>query len=366
MDMNEMAREPRPPEDAALSRASPLRVSPMLDFTTHGLAPAEQFGFWQECNGGLVEVSRMPGEEGLGFEASGSLWRLGSFVLSTGSSEACRYTRTAAQIRRDSIDHWVVSVIRQGQRRFRDGNHVLLNEPSAAIITSFDQPYETVRDASKWLQLYLPRDSFPELGPALDAARYRRLEAPMERMLQDYVLLLAGRLPGMAPEEAARMGEATRAMVAACIQPDPDRLMQAGPQVELVQMAQIKRLIRNNLGSAMLGPDRLCRQGGVSRSKLYRMFEPYGGVARFIQAERLKRAHAALSDAGDTRSVGRIAEDVGLFDLSSFGRMFRASFGCSPRELRLAVAGGGMAGGPAHVAAGGRAPGRLTEVLRAL
>ena len=78
------------------------------------------------------------------------------------------------------------------------------------------------------------------------------------------------------------------------------------------------------------------------------MFEPFGGVARFIQAERLASAHAALSDPDDIRSIGRIAEDVGLFDLSSFGRMFRASFGCSPRELRLAVATGMARPAPAR------------------
>jgi AraC-like DNA-binding protein len=65
------------------------------------------------------------------------------------------------------------------------------------------------------------------------------------------------------------------------------------------------------------------------------MFEPFGGVARFIQAERLARAHAALSDPDDIRSIGRNAEDVGLFDLSSFGRMFRAGFGCSPPPPRV-------------------------------
>ena len=88
----------------------------------------------------------------------------------------------------------------------------------------------------------------------------------------------------------------------------------------------------------MPGRKRLCRLGGVSRSTLYRLFEANGGVARFIQGERRKHAHAVLSDPADTRSVGRVAEGVALFNLSSFG-MFRAAFGSSPRERRLAVAG---------------------------
>lgn len=354
----------RPQADISVVAAPPL-FAPILAFSTLSLPERRQFAFWQECNNGLADVSRDTADPHAGFAASGSTWRIGGLALSDGESQACHYRRTAAHIRRDSIDHWVISVIRRGNRSFRADGVAVTNGPGGAIITSFDRPYETTRDDSAWLQLYIPRDSFPELGQAIDAMRYRRLDSAMGRLLEDYVVLLAARMPQLSAADAERLAEATRNMVAACIQPSADHLAQAAPQTELVQLAQIKRLIRQHLGSASLGPERLCRRAGVSRSKLYRMFEPYGGVARFIQTERLRRAHAALSDAQDARSIGRIAEDVGLFDLSSFGRMFRASFGCSPSELRLAASRGGAMAPPPRPDAAGSAGG-LQEMLRAL
>ena len=340
-------------------------TAPALAFSTASEPAARQFAFWQHCNHGVVDVARDVDSHDQGFSACGSLWRLGGLALSNSASQACRYRRAASHIRRDSLDHWVVSVIQRGTRSLRSDDKVVINEPGAAVITSFDRPYETMRDDSAWLQLYIPRDTLPALGQAIDIMRFRRLDGPMGALLQDYILLLAARIPRLSVAEAERLAGATGNMVAACIQPSADLMQQAAPQIELVQLAQIKRLIRQNLGSAMLGPDRLCRQAGVSRSKLYRMFEPFGGVARFIQSERLRRAHAMLSDPDDSRSIGRIAEDVGLFDLSSFGRMFRSSFGCSPRELRLTVA-TGMAGPPP--ARSGALPhmGGLQAMLRGL
>jgi AraC-like DNA-binding protein len=339
--------------------------TPILTFTTQSLPAPRQFAYWQECNNGLADVTRDAAHGHDGFAASGSTWRMGGMALSAGQSPACHYRRSPGHIRRDSIDHWVISVIRRGSRSFRTDGVAVSNTPGAAIITSFDRPYETSRDDSAWLQLYIPRDSLGELGHAMDAMRYQRLDSAMGRLLEDYILLLASRMPQLSAADAERLVEATRNMVVACIRPTADHLAQAAPQTELVQLAQIKRLIRQHLGSATLGPERLSRRAGVSRSKLYRMFEPYGGVARFIQTERLHRAHAALSDAGDTRSIGSIAEDVGLFDLSSFGRMFRATFGCSPSELRQAASRGGAVAPPPRQCGAGHGGG-LQDMLRAL
>jgi AraC-like DNA-binding protein len=90
-----------------------------------------------------------------------------------------------------------------------------------------------------------------------------------------------------------------------------------------------------------------------------------GGVASYIQAERLRAARLALSDPADRRSVARIAESVGLFDTSSFSRMFRRAFGCSPQEMRMACLAGWSA--PTIMRAPrAAAPQTITELLRQL
>jgi AraC-like DNA-binding protein len=78
----------------------------------------------------------------------------------------------------------------------------------------------------------------------------------------------------------------------------------------------------------------------MSRSNLYRLFEDTGGVARYIQRERLLEAHAVLTDPATTPSISAIAEDLCFADASSFSRTFKREFGHSPSEVRSAALAG--------------------------
>ena len=78
----------------------------------------------------------------------------------------------------------------------------------------------------------------------------------------------------------------------------------------------------------------------MSRSNLYRLFEDTGGVARYIQRERLLEARVVLIDPTNTQSISAIAEDLCFGDASSFSRTFKQEFGHSPGEARSAVIAG--------------------------
>lgn len=82
------------------------------------------------------------------------------------------------------------------------------------------------------------------------------------------------------------------------------------------------------------GPERLARLLAMSRSKLYRLFESTGGVAHFINRERLREAHRRLCSHRDAPSIHIIGNEVGFVDHSTFSRAFRREFGHSPSEAR--------------------------------
>jgi AraC-like DNA-binding protein len=72
----------------------------------------------------------------------------------------------------------------------------------------------------------------------------------------------------------------------------------------------------------------------MSRSKLYRLLENDGGVAHFINRERLREAHRRLSAHREALSIHAIGNEVGFVDHSTFSRAFRREFGYSPTEAR--------------------------------
>ena len=83
----------------------------------------------------------------------------------------------------------------------------------------------------------------------------------------------------------------------------------------------------------------VARQHFISRSYLDKLFENHeGGVARHIREQRLERCRQQLEDPRATdQSVLDIASRWGFVSAAHFSRVFRASYGMSPREARRAA-----------------------------
>jgi AraC-like DNA-binding protein len=80
----------------------------------------------------------------------------------------------------------------------------------------------------------------------------------------------------------------------------------------------------------------------TSVSTLHRAFagEPCS-IAEWIWAQRLDAVRADLCDpALHHRTISDLAFSWGFVDASHFSRAFKARFGCTARDVRLAQAGG--------------------------
>jgi AraC-like DNA-binding protein len=98
---------------------------------------------------------------------------------------------------------------------------------------------------------------------------------------------------------------------------------------------RVLEFIEQNLHWRELSPGSIQRRFNVSRSHLYRAFENDGGVAKVLRERRLDAAFAELIRSGNTtRSIARIAYDLGFSSSQQFLRSFRARFGAKPSEVR--------------------------------
>lgn len=312
-------------------------------FSTLGLPETEQFDAWRQELAGTLDLRR---PDRAGFPAEYAAWRLGRLALKRSRAPASAYCRRAEHVRRDQIDHWALALVTSGEWRVRveDG----LEEPrrlgpGLPAVLRFDRPLEAERDDLDWLTLYVPRDAAPDLAHALDAAAGRPLRGPLGRLLAAHLATLPRQADALSETEAPLAEEATLGLLRAAVAGLPPEEM-AAPLAGALR-GRILGVVRGHLASARLTPAVLARLAGVSRSKLYRLFEPSGGVARAIQLERLRLARRALLDPADRRGIQRIAEAVGMPDHPAFSRAFRREFGCSPHELRLQAALGRAAGG---------------------
>jgi AraC-like DNA-binding protein len=311
-------------------------------FSTMDLPVDQQFEAWRDHHRSVVEITESLAPEP-GYPARFRMWSFGHFALSVVEAPACRFQRTRAHIRRDSLDLWQIHMPRSGSLRLRTETANVVVPAGVPHILSLDQAFDGDRTALDWLCLFVSRDAFPGLGPTIDACRDAPLTSAMGGLLGHYIESLADSMETMREAELPRAAEATRALIAACIAPSSPLGFDPEAHVERARLGRIRQIIRQNLRSTRLGPERLCKLAGVSRSQLYRLFEPFGGVARYIQSERLRQAHQALSDPANSRDIVKVAEDFGFFDPSAFSRAFRREFDYSPTQLRQTAHSGWVA-----------------------
>lgn len=306
-------------------------------FATHSLPTGDQFDAWRSWYGTVFDSTpRQSIEEG--FRASVSTWILDGFTFSQVSAPAVNGHRTKAHIRRNPVDHWVLTSYRRGQSTIGMDSTSLEARLGTPFVVSLGEEVRTERSSgSDRVALHLSRDRFQAVATILDAARGQSLNTPQGKLLADYMLLLEQNLPNLEPETAPHLRDAVQSMIEACLLPSRDRLANAGNQINVTLMERVRRAVTRHLRSPSLGSAQLCREAATSRSQLYRLLEHEGGVIRYIQRRRLAEAFALLCDTAGTSSIRKIAETLCFYDASNFTRAFRREFGMTPSDVRAAA-----------------------------
>ncbi|MDF2981173.1 MAG: AraC family transcriptional regulator [Devosia sp.] len=301
---------------------------PRHAFTTADVVPELQAEAWQSIVPFFSIEPRRSRE--LGYLGRITAWNLGSLVLARATSQASVFTRDDRLLRADGFDHWTLLAPSSGTI-VADAAVAGAGGCQARALHSVDHGSNSDIDA---LFLVVPRDLCHPHASELDRLHGANLPAGPGRLLVDYLRSLYRQLPLLDLDQLPMLVDATRNMVIACAAPSRNAMEQAMPAIQATQMERAKQFIRDNLLQASLDTRELCRYLGMSRSSLYRLFEPLGGVARYIRSARLLDAHRALSTASDTRPVYAIARERGFDDPSEFSRAFKHQFGYSPTEAR--------------------------------
>lgn len=287
---------------------------------TASVAPAEQFDFYRTWHAELADVQLL-GTERSSFAARQQVWQLGDIALVTIECPGFGYDLRWEHRKRPLLDHWVLSIA--FSRSTAGGMKVRKPRMRCLALPDAGQT-----DDDLFIALFLPRTL-----PATNSSGLEADDATLH-FLADYMLLLHRSLPNLRKGDLPHIVTTTANLFAAAIAPSNDRHAAAQVPADAVVTARIARIIAERLSDPFLTPDKLCRAVGVSRSRLYRMFEPAGGISNYIRRKRLLQTRDVLADSSDRRSISSIAEEWGFTDASTYSRMFKLEFGISPKEAR--------------------------------
>jgi AraC-like DNA-binding protein len=331
------------------------RIMTPDNFATGPHRARDQFEAWLEWYRPVFDVVPMQPAD-LGFHAEIHLWQLGGLALTRTTAPPVQVVRSKRHLRHYPVDHWVVSYCARGAHAASTAGNLLEVPAKVPFIWSLGQEFVHERTHVDRIQFILSRDAFRDIAPPLDEACGSLLDTPLGHLLGDYMLALERHLPAITEADFPRLTNAVGAMVAAAVAPSAERVAIARRQIDLGRKERVRQAVRRHLRTPTLGPRTLSRLVGMSRSNLYRLFEGSGGVARYIQNERLSEAHAILIDPVNHKSISGLAEELCFADASSFNRSFKREFGCSPGEARSAALAGLAPPGMRH---GGLSPDQM-------
>jgi len=334
MERRRWPREPSPEKEDRLD--VPPALVP-LRFSTQDLPPKEQFKAWRSHMAPLVDVhlpdERSPDDS---FFAEQIGWRLDDILIVQQRAQAYSYVRDQAMLRSSPIDHWNVGMLRSGRAWTEVSRHVTETGPGEIFFRSLGSPYRGRITDSIAVFVFLPYELLAGDASLLQNANNVVLSGSLAELLISYINGLEANLSNLTAAEVPRIIRTIGDMVVACaasstkLNNNQDQTM--GP------MERAHRYIHLNLHSDNLTPDVMCRALGISRTRLYQLFEANGGVLNYIRKRRLLQAYADLSNPSDNRPISQIAEAAGFDVAANFTRAFSHEFGLSPREIRKTAA----------------------------
>ena len=259
-------------------------------------------------------------------------WMIPGMLLVSGSYPEMQMVRTRHHIQRDQYDHYVVTVPRSGPMSIDAEGTQRQPVPMQPVLTDMSRPSTLTWKRGDNFTLFARRDELDALLPrALDlhGVAPRGIAAAI---LANHFVMLERHLPNLSLQEAVGVKAGTLHLLAASLAPSINSLGLARPAIDVGLTRMMRQYIEKQLREPGLSADLLCRQFHLSRSTLYRLFEPLGGVARYIRERRLAHCHAILSRPGPRLYIERVAHEYGFNTASQFSRAFHEQFGYAPRE----------------------------------
>lgn len=250
--------------------------------------------------------------------------------------------RTAGLISEASPPLYRLVLAMAGRPRVAQDGRTAQLRPGEFTIYDFGRPYELAYDDAVELGVF----SLPHEAIALPPASIARLTAlPIDTqgpagalaapLLRQVVLDHERYEPASAARLATVMGDVVTTAVA-------ERLGRLGAVPDDARdralRLQIHAFIEQNLGRLDLDPPTVAAAHHISVRHLHRLFEDESTtVASWIRHRRLERCRTDLADpALRGVTVSAVAARWGLPDPAHFSRLFRRTYGMSPREARLA------------------------------
>lgn len=308
-------------------------------FSTRQLAPGHRIDGWRESISTLFDITAAPQSDNDDFNASVNSFLINNqVILSHCDTKAQRFERRPFKVANDKLDYYMIQTHLTGSQVMQVGSREVECRPGELMIIDLAEQHDAITTDFTQLTLVVPRQLLSRhlLHPDSQEGRVLKADMALARLAVNHMKTLYSMLGGFSQAEALQIIEPTLLLMASALNGSMQKVENGGAGVAVSLLAAAKVHIERNLHGA-LSADSLCAALGYSRSTLYRLFEPLGGVRAYIQERRLRRsAEALLADQHRHRRICDIAYNWGFVSEAHYSRAFRQRYDMSPTDARQA------------------------------
>jgi AraC-like DNA-binding protein len=300
-------------------------------------APAEAFVQWRGALGEVFEVRATPSEISA-FRGEIDVHASARYVLSASRHSPVSLVRRSASAAQERV---AISLQLNGSATGLAGDRAVSADPGDVIFVDLSQSL-TIRQSAQdglvdELTLWTGRDRILPLVSDENALHGLVLKAnsPGGAVIGAAMQTFAGLAPRTQLADFDAVAEGVVILAAKSIAPSLARTGGSWAPPPLASFVTIRRYIDRKLASPDLSANSIAAEFGLSRASLYRLFEPAGGIAKYIRKVRLSRAYQEITAAEfSNRRIGFIAYQLGFKNVSAFSRLFHEVYGVTPGEAR--------------------------------
>jgi len=306
---------------------------------TRLLPAAERFTLWHASMAPLFALYPASDWRSDRLAASATVVHLGELLLAevSVSASACAWEGRQGAVRA-TPELLMLQLQTAGEGIAISGQREHHIQPGTITLVDLTEPYLSEDRGFACLCLLIPRITLaarlraplPPGGLSLPPDR------PLGQILAAHLQTLWKTLPSLSPHELPIVTVGLLAAIANAFTPvDPVALgASAMADASRTRMLALFHHLDRHLQTP-LEIEQLCKRFGYSRSALYRLFKPYGGIAAYRRQRCLVGSFRELrSPLTVHRSIAEIAHRWGFSDQSHFSRAFRDAFGLSPSQVR--------------------------------
>ena len=305
---------------------------PTRSLHTRDYPVEQQIPVWQAYNAPLVRFTPLD-DDTPGLIAGVDIWSSHAALVVNLTCQRPGGQRYSVSFRPSDEEYLILRFGRSGRMVGRIGDEPMDFLPGDVHLFDIRHPFQALSDGVDQISLYIP---YGDVGfdPSRDPSHLVfRAGSPANLLIKSAIEVLFAQLPETAASEVSGLMTGLCGMLRGILSAErPPEGSQAA--YERLRTQSIQRFILENLTDPDLNTATLTKRFAASRATIYRAFEPFGGVARYITDHRLERAKWELMTGNGKRGIVRaIAEKYGFHDTGNFNRAFRRKFNASPRDL---------------------------------